>query len=74
MEDGVRWASLEKRNRISINSARILKLPLTIFEDMAKAEKNRGHLFPVYQALYKAAQAPDPAPGGYCLLFKFKDE
>lgn len=73
-EEMIRWSLFEKGNGVSIESARILKLPLSTFDEMAKREKAEGHLYPVYKALYKAARVTEPVPDGYCLLFKFEDE
>ena len=73
-EEYLDWGAFKESNPVKIADARILKLPLSIFEEMAKTEKARGHFYPVYKALYKAAKATEPAPDEYCLLFKFKNE
>ncbi len=64
----------ENDNNLKIISTRILQLPLSIFGEMVKWEKDHGHYFSIYNAMYLAAKCPDPAPEGYCLLLKFDDE
>ena len=73
-DERIRLTVLENDNKLKISSTRILKLPLSIFEEMIKWEKVYGHFFSIYKAMYLAAKCPKPAPEGYCLLFKFKDE
>lgn len=73
-DEFVWWGELEKLNHIQIASARILKLPLSLFEKMAALEKTKGHIFAAYKDLFKAAKVPDPIPEGYCLLFGFEEE
>ena len=70
----VRWEAIEKLNHISIESARILKLPLEIFEEMKEAEKAEGYCYSVYKAIIEAAKVIEPVPKGYCLLLKFEKE
>lgn len=73
-EEVIRWGAIEKLNGICIESARILKLPLVVFDEMATAEKTNGHLYPIYRAIFKAAKVTEPVPNGYCLLLKFEKE
>lgn len=73
-EEMIGWGLIEKSNGISIESARILKLPLSTFDEMGKHEKAEGHMYPVYKAIFKAARVTEPVPDRYCLLFKFEDE
>ena len=73
-DEVIRWGAIEKLNGVCIESARIFKLPLDLFEEMAKAEKVGGHLYPIYQAIFNASKVTEPIPDGYCLLFKFEDE
>lgn len=72
--ESVSWPLFEKDNNISIASTKILKLPLSIFEEMANEEKERGQLFTIYTTMDEAAKSPKPVPEGYSLLFKFADE
>lgn len=73
-DERIRFTVLENDNKLIISSTRILQLPLSIFKEMIKWEEDHGHYFSIYNAMYLAAKSPDPAPEGYCLLFKFKDE
>lgn len=71
------WSNIEQRNHIQLESARLLKLPFTTFDKMAEAEKNKGHLFPVYKEIFKALKvkaADVKDKKGYCLLLKIEDE
>lgn len=73
-EEVIHWHAFERSNHVSIASAKILKLPLDVFDDMAKAEKARGHFYPIYKAIFDAARVTEPIPEGYCLLLKFRSE
>ena len=73
-EDWINFKIFEKENKINILTTRILQLPLSIFKEMVEWEKAHGYYFSIYNAIYLAAKCPIPAPEGYCLLFKFKDE
>lgn len=73
-DERINFKIFEKDNKLNISSTRTLQLPLSIFEEMVKWEKEHGHYFSIYKAMYLAANCPDPAPEGYSLLFKFSDE
>lgn len=73
-DERINFKIFEKDNKLNISSTRTLQLPLSIFKEMVKWEKEHGHYFSIYNAMYLAANCPDPAPEGYSLLFKFSDE
>ena len=73
-EEYLDWGAFKESNPVNIASARILKLQLDVFDDMAKAEKARGHFYPIYKAIFDAARVTEPIPEGYCLLLKFRSE
>ena len=77
-EDSYRPEEVDQMTREILSDERIrftvLENDNKLFKEMIKWEEDHGHYFSIYNAMYLAAKSPDPAPEGYCLLFKFKDE
>ena len=70
-EEVIHWHAFERSNHVSIASAKILKLPFLLFDEMAKAD---AYFSSVYNDIIKAARVFDPTVPDYCLLLKFEDE